>query len=136
MTVNKKYSNYSEQVKDNVIIKDLRNDLSEIDEVWFEQLYEAIDIGTSNERVLSSVNEYVVDVANIKEESEEMYELRDEYIRDMFDGVYQMYEVELIGGKFTPEHERLCIFYNDELEAYILPVFHFGTSWDYISPMN
>lgn len=43
--------------------------------------------------------------------------------------------VDLKGGKYTPEHERLNVFYNAEVESYILPVFHFGTSWSYIGAM-
>ena len=136
MNTQKHYSNYQEQVLANVKILDLANDIGEKDEEYFIYLFEAIDAITSNEKVISCLNTENVNITNLDEQSDKFYEYRDEYVRDMMDGVYQMFEVQLIGDKFTSEHERLCIFYSEGMAAYILPVFHFGTSWTYISPMG
>lgn len=35
--------------------------------------------------------------------------------------------------EFLNKHFNLDIFYSDILGIYILPVYHFGTSWDYVS---
>lgn len=49
--------------------------------------------------------------------------------------VYQWYAVEIIGNE-DEETERLGIFWDDELELYIMPVTHFGTGWDGVNPVD
>lgn len=52
-----------------------------------------------------------------------------------YDGVYQWYAVDIIGNE-DEETERLGIFWDVELEIYIMPVTHFGTNWDGVSPVD
>ena len=49
--------------------------------------------------------------------------------------VYQWYAVEIIGDE-DEETERLGIFWDEVLEIYIMPVTHFGTGWDGVSPVD
>lgn len=127
----KKYTNYLEQVKDNVTDMVLFNNLTQINEFWHEPLYEMLmnTIDTEN----------VIDDYDLPEDteldSEEYYEAESDYIFHTLNSVYQTYIVEL-NGEYNEEHERLCIFYDNEVGAYILPVFHFGTAWDYVPSMS
>ena len=127
----KKYSNYLEQVKDNVTDMVLFNNLTQVSEFWHEPLYEMLMNTIDTENI---IDDY--DLPKDTElDSEEYQEAESDYIFEMLNSVYQFYMVEL-NGSYNEEHERLCIFYDNEVDAYILPVFHFGTSWDYISPMD
>ena len=57
-------------------------------------------------------------------------------LQSLEDGnVYQWYAVEIIGNE-DEETERLGIFWDEELEIYILPVTHFGTGWTGVSPVD
>lgn len=49
--------------------------------------------------------------------------------------VYQWYAVEIIGNE-DEETERLGIFWDEELEIYIMPVTHFGTGWSAAYPVD
>ncbi|MCT4404786.1 hypothetical protein EFT43_07730 [Leuconostoc falkenbergense] len=61
--------------------------------------------------------------------SENYYEndLQAGTLQSLEDGnVYQWYAVEIIGNE-DEETERLGIFWDEDLEIYIMPVTHFGT---------
>lgn len=47
------------------------------------------------------------------------------------DEIFQWYLVS--NPSFAMEHSEELIFYDAELDLYILGVTHFGTSWDYVS---
>ena len=127
----KKYSNYLEQVKDNVTDMVLFNNLTQVNEFWHEPLFEMLMNTIEPEDVISDYDL----PKDIELDSEEYYEAEHEFVYDMLGSVYQFYMVKL-NGSYNEEHERLSIFYDEEVGAYILPVFHFGTAWDYISACN
>lgn len=127
----KKYSNYAEQVNDNVESLKLFNEINEVDEFYWEPMSEAIDLITTDEEIIENCDlPKDTDIT-----SEEFYELHTEYVMESLESVYQIYKVEL-KGEFNEEHERLGIHWNDTVEAYIMPVFHFGTAWSYIGAMR
>ena len=128
----KKYSNYAEQVDDNLEGLKLFNQLNEIDEFYWEALAEVIQNTAKPEQVLESASLPL----DTPIDTEDYYALETAYVLESLDSVYQLYLVDLKGGKYTQEHERLNVFYNDTVQSYILPVFHFGTAWSYVSPMN
>lgn len=125
MNTYKKYNNYMEQVKDNVDIEtiELDNDISERDEFWFEPLVELISDNVSQE----TINEYDLD----NEDGEGVTG----YAYETLESVYQIFKVDIL-GIYGVEHERLNIFYSEEEESYILPVYHFGTAWTYVGAYN
>lgn len=45
-----------------------------------------------------------------------------------YEDVYQWYAVDI--WQENEETERLGIFYDEDLELYILPVIHWGTPWE------
>jgi predicted CopG family antitoxin len=51
--------------------------------------------------------------------------------------VYQWYVISISGDdvEYYNETFGLDIFYFETLDVYVLPVFHFGTAWDYV-PLN
>lgn len=128
----KNYSNYAEQVFDNLENLELFNELNEIDEFYYEELFDVVQLTTDCRDVLESAG-LPLDTPT---DTEEYCELETRYVLESLGGVYQLFKVDLKGGKYTQEHERLNVFYNDAVESYILPVFHFGTAWNYIGQMN
>ena len=127
----KKYTSYADQVKSNVTDMVLFNNLSQVNEFWHEPLYELLMNNLDPEDVIDTMDL----PKDIDQCSEEYYEAESEYIYETLGSVYQLYMVEL-SGSYNEEHERLCIFYDEEVEAYILPVFHFGTAWSYVGAMG
>lgn len=126
----KKYTSYADQVKSNVTDMVLFNNLSQVNEFWHEPLYELLMNNLDPEDVINNMDL----PKDIDQCSEAYYEAESEYIYETLGSVYQLYMVEL-SGSYNEEHERLCIFYDEEVEAYILPVFHFGTAWSYVGAM-
>ena len=125
----KQYKNFSEQVSDNVASLELFD--GEL-EFWWERLFETI---------FSNLDDH--DVENIKEwyevedeSSEEYYEAEIEYVHDQMQSVYLVYKVELKGGKYTSEHERLEITWDDESESWLMPVYCFGIAWSMVGVSN
>ena len=127
----KKYTSYADQVKSNVTDMVLFNNLSQVNEFWHEPLYELLMNNLDPEDVIDSMDL----PKDIDQSSEEYYEAEGEYIHETIGSAYQLYMVEL-SGSYSEEHERLCIFYDEEVQGYILPVFHFGTAWSYVGPMG
>ena len=127
----KKYTSYADQVKSNVTDMVLFNNLNQVNEFWHEPLYELLMNNMDPEDVIDTMDL----PEDIDQCSEEYYEAESEYIYETIGSAYQLYTVEL-NGSYNEEHERLCIFYDEEVEAYILPVFHFGTAWSYVGPMS
>ena len=127
----KKYTSYADQVKSNVTDMVLFNNLSQVNEFWHEPLYELLMNNMDPEDVIDTMDL----PEDIDQCSEEYYEAESEYIYETIGSAYQLYMVEL-SGSYNEEHERLCIFYDEEVEAYILPVFHYGTAWSYVGPMS
>lgn len=127
----KKYSNYAEQVSDNVEELELFNEINEIDEFWHEPLLDLVWENTSDETIL----EWCDLPKDTATDTDEFYQIRQEAIYQSLEGIYQTYKVTL-KGEYNEEHERLEIIWNDEVESYIMPVYHFGTAWRYIGVMN
>lgn len=128
----KHYSNYAEQVSDNLEGLKLFNQLNEIDEFYYEELFDVVQLTTDYRDVLESAGLPLDTPTN----TEEYFDLETEYVWESLESVYQLFKVDLKGGEYTQEHKRLNVFYNDTVESYILPVFHFGTAWSYISAMD
>lgn len=127
----KKYSNYVEQVRDNVEELELFNEINEVDEFWHEPLLDLIDQNTSDETIIEWG-----DLPNdTPTDTDEFYQIRQAALFESLEGIYQTYKVTL-KGEYNEEHERLEIIWNDEVESYILPVYHFGTAWSYVGSMN
>ena len=125
----KQYKNFSEQVSDNVASLELFD--GEL-EFWWERLFETI---------FSNLDDH--DVENIKEwyevedeSSEEYYEAEIEYVHDQMQSVYLVYKVELKGGKYTSEHERLEITWDDESKSWLMPVYCLGVPWSMVGVSN
>ena len=125
----KQYKNFSEQVKDNVSSLELFD--GEL-EFWWEKLAETIYNNIDDEKV-KEIKEY----SGIEDEfSEEFFEAEHEYVYDQMEGVYLVYKVELKGGKYTSEHERLEITWDDESESWLMPVYCFGIAWSMVGVSN
>ena len=127
----KNYTSYAEQVNSNVTDMVLFNNLSQVNEFWHEPLYELLMNNLDPEDVIDTM--YLPE--DTETDSDEYQEAESDYIFETIGSAYQLYMVEL-NGSYNEEHERLCIFYDEEVEAYILPVFHFGTAWRYVGPMG
>ena len=125
------YTSYADQVRSNVTDMVLFNNLSKVNEYWHEPLYELLLNNLDPEDVIDDMDL----PKDIDQCSEEYYEAESNYIFETIGSAYQLYMVEL-NGSYNEEHERLCIFYDEEVEAYILPVFHYGTAWSYVGAMG
>ena len=125
----KQYKNFAEQVNDNIASMELFD--GELELFW-ENLAEAIYNNIDDEKV-EEIKEY----AEIEDEtSEEYYEAEHAYVWDMMQGVYQVYKVELNGGKYTSEHERLEIVWDEDSECWLLPVYCYGMAWSMVGVSN
>lgn len=127
----KKYNSYSDQVEANVEDLELFNEINEADEFWHEPLLELLENNISDATIL----EWGDLPKDYETDNESFYELRHEAIMESLESVYQVFKVTL-KGEYNEEHERLNIFWNDEAESYIMPVYHFGTSWKYVGAMG
>ena len=84
-------------------------------ENWWYELSGTI-FNNLNERDVENIKEWY----KVEDEfSDEYYEAEHEYVYDQMEGIYQVYKVELRGGKYTSEHERLEITYDDESETHV-----------------
>ena len=125
----KQYKNFAEQVNDNVSSLELFD--GEL-EFWWEKLAETIYNNIDDEKV-KEIKEYT----GIEDESsEEYFEAEHEYVWDMMQGVYQVYKVELKGGEYTSEHERLEIVWDEDSECWLLPVYCYGMAWSMVGVSN
>lgn len=125
----KQYKNFSEQVKDNVTNLELFD--GEL-EFWWERLFETIYNNIDDHDIENIKEWYDID----DESSEEFFEAEIEYVHEQMDGIYQVYKVELKGGKYTSEHERLEITWDDESESWLMPVYCFGIAWSMVGVSN
>ena len=123
----KQYSNFAQQVNDNVKDLELFNELPEHNELWFEPLFELLLKNTESNKVIHEYNLPETTTIDDEEYQGALYK----YINEVIDQVYQIYKVD-IKGSYNEEHERLNIFFNNELDSYILPVYHYGTDWEYV----
>ena len=125
----KQYRNFAEQVDDNVTSLELFD--GEL-EFWWERLFETI-FSNLDDHDVENVKEWY----EIKDEtSEEYQEAELEYVYQQMEGIYQVYKVELKGGKYTSEHERLEITWDDESESWLMPVYCFGIAWSMVGVSN
>ena len=125
----KQYKNFSEQVSDNVTNLELFD--GELENWWYEL----------RETILYNLDDH--DIKNIKEwyeiedeSSEDFFEAEYEYVWEQMESVYLVYKVELKGGKYTSEHERLEITWDDESESWLMPVYCFGMPWSMVGVSN
>lgn len=126
MKTTKKYENYQEQVFNNVESLELFD--GDLENFWYE-LANAIDLVTSDKEIIENTE------TELNINSDDFSELRQEYVWETMESVYQTFKVE-IKGEYNSEHEKLMITWDYENECYILPVFHYGTSWKYVSAIN
>lgn len=126
----KQYKNFEEQVRDNVTNLELF-DGEYSDDWWYDLL----------ETIFSNLDDH--DVENIKEwfeiedeYSDEYCEAEVEYVHDKMEGIYLVYKVELKGGEYTSEHERLEITWDDESESWLMPVYCLGVPWSMVGVSN
>ena len=126
----KQYRNFAQQVHDNVTSLELFD--GELGDDWWHDLLETI---------FSNLDDH--DVENIKEwfeiedeSSEEYVEAEYEYVWEQMQGVYLVYKVELKGDKYTSEHERLEITWDDESESWLMPVYCLGVPWSMVGVSN
>lgn len=124
MITQKSYSNYAEQVDDNLIVKELCNDINEIDSEYEIALRDTLSDSVSDDYIINSCNL----PKNIATDTETFLEDRYAVLYDLIDNVHQLYKVDL-KNNFTPACNDLGVFWSNELDSYILPVFHFGTPW-------
>jgi len=125
----KQYNNFSEQVHDNVTSMEIFD--GEL-EFWWESLAETIYNNIDDEKA-EEIKEY----AEIEDEtSEEYFYAEHEYVGEQMEGVYLVYKVELKGGKYTSEHERLEITWDDENECWLMPVYCYGMAWSMVGVSN
>lgn len=125
----KQYKNFAEQVDDNVENLELFD--GEL-EFWWENLAETIYDNITDETVKK-----IMEYSGIEdEESEEYQEAEHEYIWGSMESVYQVYKVELKGGKYTSEHERLEITWDYESESWLMPVYCYGIAWSMVGVSN
>lgn len=128
-----KYRNYAEQTSDNVIITGTYD--GETENIW-EDIYVIIDNLTTDESILLYLNENVVDVNSVDYGSDEWYEIRNEHIWQTMEGIYVIYTVDLKGGKYTSEHERLEIVWSEQANSYVMPCYAFGMPWSMVGVNN
>ena len=125
----KQYKNFSEQVSDNVTNLELFD--GKLENWWYE-LSETI-FNNLDERDIENIKEWY----EIEDESsEEFFEAEHEYVYDQMEGVYLVYKVELKGDKYTSEHERLEITWDDESESWLMPVYCLGVPWSMAGVSN
>lgn len=125
----KQYKNFAEQVSDNVTSLELFD--GEL-EFWWSELAQVIFSNLDDHDVENIKEWYEID----DETSEEYQEAEIEYVYDQMEGIYQVYKVELKGGKYTSEHERLEITWDDESESWLMPVYCFGMPWSMVGVSN
>ena len=126
----KQYKNFEEQVRDNVTNLELFD--GEYSDDWWYDLLELI-FSNLNDRDVENIKEWY----EIEEEfSDEYYEAEVEYVHDKMEGIYLVYKVELKGGEYTSEHERLEITWDDENESWLMPVYCLGVPWSMVGVSN
>ena len=126
----KNYKNYNDQVNKNVT--NLR--LIDLDDNSIHEFYD---------KLFTLINELITDEKELelsiesgfKLYSEELEFYKYEYINFLMESIYLTYQVDLIGD-YNHEHERLEIVYLDDIEAYVMPVYAYGMSWDRIGVLN
>lgn len=127
-----KYRNYSEQVSKNVSELELFD--GELPDGFWEDLFD-LCYDNLDEDYIKKEYEEQEGINTIKYDNDEFLDFKYEYIYSSFEGIYQVFKVKL-KGSYNSEHERLEIVWNDELNCYLMPVYHFGTAWSYIGEMN
>lgn len=125
----KQYQNFAQQVDDNVSSLELFD--GEL-EFWWEELGQTIYNNIDDEKVKEIKEDCSID----DEQSDEYLEAESDYIWQHMESVYQVYEVELKGGKYTSEHERLEITWDYESEKWLMPVYCFGIAWSMVGVSN
>lgn len=130
LIMKKQYKNFEEQVRDNVTNLELFGGKPSDD--WWHDLLELI-FSNLDDHDIENIKEWY----EIEEElSDEYYEAEIEYVYEQMEGIYQVYKVELKGGKYTSEHERLEITWDDESGSWLLPVYCLGMPWSMVGVSN
>ena len=123
------YRNYAQQVDDNLSSLELIN-IEEFDEFWHEPLFDLCHDNLTDKKIEELSKESGHEIG-----SDDLDMYIHEYIYECFESIYQTYKVEL-KGEYNSEHERLEIIWNDEANAYIMPVYCFGISWSMVGVSN
>lgn len=103
----------------------------------FKNYLEQIEHLTTNRVLFNNI----VEVDGFQEDFYESLEMEylphldEENFEELFEEIFQYYIVSL-SGSYTQEHVNAGIVYIDSLDVYVLCVCHFGTAWDYVSPVN
>lgn len=125
----KQYENFAQQVDDNVVSLELFD--GNLENWWYDL----------RETIFNNLDDH--DIENIKEwfeiedeYSDEYYEAEIEYVYQQMEGIYLVYKVELEDDKYTSEHERLEITWDNESESWLMPVYCFGIAWSMVGVSN
>ena len=125
----------SEQVDYSVNSLVLFNNISNANEFYYEDVVnEWQRSGVFYNDIVNSYKADHDDLPENFEETEEFWDYENEYYMYLLDSMYQTYIVDI--DSENEETERLGIWYDNELDAYFLPVFHFGTAWIGVPQMN
>lgn len=63
----------------------------------------------------------------------EFYELEDEGAYEEYVEIYQYYIISSFSAERFAKYTHELVYYNEDLDIYLLCVTHYGTSWDYVS---
>lgn len=81
-------------------------------------------------------DESETEIEELKEEVErlenEIEELRTEEDESYYPEVYQTYIISDNGAEMVKEYTDYPLWYNSDLDMYVLGVTHYGTSWSYV----
>ena len=107
--VKMKFKNYLEQIEHLTTNRVLFNNIVEV-EGFHEEFYESLEMNYRPH-------------------------LSEEEFEELFEEVFQYFVVSL-SGSYTQEHVNAGIVFIESLNVYVLCVCHFGTAWEYVSPVN
>lgn len=113
-------TNYTEQVNNTVDQMILFNEIASVYPDYMEDMI----IQHKDNLVIPDIDDNLI--------SDELLEALDEAFA-IDDNLYQIYMVTL-KGDYDEDAKKLGIFEHEG--QYFLPVTHFGTSWDYVQPVD
>lgn len=135
----KKFRNFLDQVNYNCETLELLDDPEQQlnNEYWIDQL---IEQQQESEHIQMAIerdykDQYETDVIDPGDPTWQDFE--GDWVYDMNESLYQVFKVTLKRG-FDSEADRLGIIWIDSDDGngegnWVLPVYHFGTAWDYVA---
>ena len=129
----KQYRNFNEQVNDNTISIEL-----------IENADRELDNGDTLDYTLGNNDDLRdLELAHVERKIPESEWVGDDdqlesnvsEVEQRLDHITAWYTVVLKSAT-TPETDRLSIFYSEDLESYVMPVFSYGKSWTMLNSRN